>query len=87
MNAALEEKADLLWYIKEMFQSPVIGQVPEEEQFVMQLRARMEKLRLICYQLTASYRTGDQEYRKEWRDLTQEPFVLCVNGRHEVVIV
>lgn len=87
MNAALEEKADLLWYIKEMFQSPVIGQVPEEEQFVMQLRARMEKLRLICYQLTASYRTGDQEYRKEWKDLTQEPFVLCVNGRHEVVIV
>lgn len=87
MNAALEEQADLMWYIKEIFRSPVIGQVPEEEQLVMQLRSRMEKLHLICYQITASYRTGEKEYIKELKDLTQEPFVLCVNGRHEIVIV
>lgn len=87
VNAALEEKADLLWYIRESLSSPRIGQVLEEEPFVMQLRSRMTKLRLLCHQITVSYRDGEKENVKELKDIMREPFVLCVNGHHEIVIM
>ncbi len=87
LHQALEEKAALLSYIKQLFQIPVLGRIPEEGKILVMIRSRMRVLRPVCHHVVVSYRKEGREYIQELADLKREPFLLCVGGDHEIIVL
>lgn len=84
LNEGLEEKAELLSWLPELFKSSVMGRIPEEGHLLMLIQARMKELQLLHYQITG---TNEKRCTRELSELADEPFAFCISGRHEIEIV
>lgn len=89
---ALEERSRILEELTHLFEpvkrrghtEPRIGYFPKESQILMAVRSVSDIIRIERYSITASYTDESGRHTTELGRLRRGPFMVCVNGMHEV---
>lgn len=89
---ALEERGRILEGLYRLFRpvrrngrtEPGTGYMPRESQILMAVRSFSPNARIEHSNITVSYADEKGRHRTELGQLKQTPFMVCVNGTHEV---
>lgn len=89
---ALEERGRILEGLYRLFRpvrrngrtEPGTGYMPRESQILMAVRSFSPDARIEHSNITVSYADEKGRHRTELGQLKQTPFMVCVNGTHEV---
>ena len=64
-----------------------IGTLPTENQIKIMLNAQGIQSAMEKYSISASYQGADGIYEKALDAIEADPYMICLNGEHEVIIV
>ena len=64
-----------------------IGTLPTENQIKIMLNAQGIQSAMEKYSISASYQGADGIYEKALDSIEADPYMICLNGEHEVIIV